>query len=124
VATFVNTILADNVDHNTLAYHDCFNANSSSNISLGHNVVEDPNNCAFAASGDETGIDPDLDALADNGGNTWTHALLEGSLAIDGGDDAYCPATDQRGKIRFSPCDVGAYEYVLSTYLPLVLRSY
>jgi CSLREA domain-containing protein len=42
-------------------------------------------------------IDPKLGPLANNGGPTKTHALLAGSLAIDHGDNAGAPATDQRG---------------------------
>jgi hypothetical protein len=63
---------------------------------------------------DPGGVDPEpaapmLDALADNGGPTPTHALLPGSPAIDGG--ATDLATDQRGEPRDdgSP-DVGAFE--------------
>ena len=39
-------------------------------------------------------------------------ALVPGSDAIDGGDDAVCPATDQRGVERpqSAHCDVGAFE--------------
>ncbi len=57
--------------------------------------------------------DPLLGSLADNGGFTRTMALLPGSPAIDAGDDANCPATDQRGVSRpqGSRCDIGAYEY-------------
>ena len=55
-----------------------------------------------------------------NGGPTETHALLVGSPAIDSGDDAACPATDQRGVARpvdgdldgTPRCDIGAYEFV------------
>jgi len=42
-------------------------------------------------------IDPKLGPLANNGGPTKTHALLAGSLAIDHGDNAGTPASDQRG---------------------------
>jgi hypothetical protein len=57
--------------------------------------------------------DPLLGALQDNGGFTQTMALSAGSLGIDAGDDANCPATDQRGVERpqGSGCDIGAYEY-------------
>jgi chitodextrinase len=53
-----------------------------------------------------------LGPLADNGGATPTMALLPGSAAIDAGDDAVCPATDQRGVTRpqGAHCDIGAYE--------------
>jgi CSLREA domain-containing protein len=53
-------------------------------------------------------------------GSTATHALLPGSPAIDGGDNAACAAgpisaIDQRGVIRpwDGQCDIGAYEVYL-----------
>jgi hypothetical protein len=49
-------------------------------------------------------------ALADNGGNTLTHALQAGSPAINAGDNVGCPAKDQRGYLREANCDMGAYE--------------
>jgi hypothetical protein len=59
--------------------------------------------------------DPKLGVLADNGGLTWTYALLTGSAAIDAGDNALVPLTlitDQRGELRIvgGIVDVGAYE--------------
>ncbi len=52
-----------------------------------------------------------LGPLQDNGGPTLTHALEDGSLAVDAalGD---CPASDQRGEPRPMGlgCDVGAFE--------------
>jgi hypothetical protein len=50
--------------------------------------------------------------MADNGGLTLTHALLASNPAIDAGDNAVCPATDQRGVARDAACDVGSFEYV------------
>jgi hypothetical protein len=50
--------------------------------------------------------------LADNGGPTLTHALLNGSPAIDAANTDVCPATDQRGVARDAACDVGSFEYV------------
>ncbi len=50
-----------------------------------------------------------LSSLGDYGGETKTHALLPDSLAIDAGDAASCPATDQRGVNR-GACDIGAFE--------------
>jgi len=49
---------------------------------------------------------------SNNGGFTPTCALLPMSPAIDSGDDAACPATDQRGVRRPQGlhCDVGAFE--------------
>jgi CSLREA domain-containing protein len=79
--------------------------------SLGHNL-ESTNTCNFIAAGDLANTDPLLGPLQDNGGPTPTHALLPGSPAIDQGDNAQCPADDQRGVARpVGPsCDIGAFE--------------
>ncbi len=63
--------------------------------------------------------DPLLGPLQNNGGPTLTHALLDGSPAIDHGDDATCAVNDQRGVSRqqdgntdgLLACDIGAAEY-------------
>lgn len=65
-------------------------------------------------------IDPLLGLLADNGGPTWTHALLPGSPAIDAGDPAAVagvngvPQFDQRNgpfsRVFGGRIDIGAYE--------------
>ena len=57
-------------------------------------------------------INPKLGPLQDNGGPTFTHALLATSPAIDAGNDAKAPATDQRGVRRpqGAASDVGALE--------------
>jgi len=52
---------------------------------------------------------PLLGTLGDYGGDTPTMRLLPGSAAIDAAS-SNCPATDQRGIIRGSTCDSGAYE--------------
>lgn len=49
--------------------------------------------------------------LGNNGGSTFTHALLAGSAAIDAGHAASCPTTDQRGAPRIGTCDIGAFEF-------------
>lgn len=68
--------------------------------------------------------DPLLGPLADNGGFTQTHALLAGSSAIDTGDLAACPETDQRGVRRpiGSGCDIGSYECEPKIFLPMVIK--
>jgi hypothetical protein len=63
-------------------------------------------------------VNPRLAPLANNGGPTFTHALLRGSPAIDAGDDTNAPATDQRGIARprdgdgnrVAVIDIGAFE--------------
>ena len=59
------------------------------------------------------------------GGDTLTHALLDGSQAIDGGACVVGVDTDQRGVSRpyGDDCDIGAFEWARKKiYLPLVLR--
>ena len=82
-------------------------------ISGGHNLIGVIDNriTAFNAEGDQINVTvPLLDPLADNSGDTQTHALLPGSPAIDAGGN--CDATDQRGVARpqNSICDIGAFE--------------
>ncbi len=78
--------------------------------------LADDNSCTGTAT---DASDIALDAtLRQNGGPTLTHALLPGSVAIDGGENATCAATDQRGLTRpvdytrdgTPTCDVGAFE--------------
>ena len=73
--------------------------------------------------------DPLLGTLGNYGGYTQTIPLLAGSSAIDTGNDAVCPGTDQRGVTRpqGAHCDIGAFEVVSTpppthVYLPLVVR--
>ncbi|NPA91706.1 MAG: hypothetical protein GXO55_09720 [Chloroflexi bacterium] len=106
---------------NTLILGECRGAGSV--VSQGHNL-EKGNTCGLTHSTDVTNTDPQLAALAHNGGLGETHALRQGSPAIDAGDDAVCPPTDQRGMGRWDGdgdgrrrCDIGAYEYVPSGVL-------
>ncbi len=62
--------------------------------------------------------DPLLEALADNGGPTQTHALKPDSPAVDAAPDCTtvggaAVSNDQRGQVRPAGafCDLGAYEY-------------
>ena len=85
--------------------------------SLGHNL-DSGATCGFTGPGNLVNTDPMLGFLEDNGGPTYTHALLPGSPAIDAGNNEGCPATDQRGIGRpidgnadgTPVCDIGAYE--------------
>ncbi len=99
---------------NTLLYNPAGANTSNAVVSLGHNFDSD-GSAALAGSGDLSGatgapIDPRLGALLNNGGATATHALLAGSAALDAGNTAAAPATDQRGLARWGAADIGAYE--------------
>jgi len=83
----------------------------------GGNIIGDSAHCHFSAQpSDQLGVDPELGSLADNGGFTRTH--LPGDAAIDRGEAAACPGSDQRGLSRpidgdgdgVAACDVGAVE--------------
>ena len=74
------------------------------------------------ATGDQISTDPMLGPLQNNGGPTFTHALLVGSPAIDTGKDLSGTGQDQRGSVRpfdfacipnasgGDGSDIGAYE--------------
>ncbi len=108
-AVFTNSLVTGNGTENCAA-------NTGSFSSSGYNL-EDADTCNFAQITDLTNTVPLLGSLADNGGDTQTHALLSGSPAIDaiptgtnGCGDSY--TEDQRGVSRplGLGCDIGAYE--------------
>lgn len=101
----------------------CSNASGVIN-SAGHNL-ESTNTCGFWGTGDLINTDPLLGPLQDNGGSTHTHALIVPSLAINGGTNSGCPATDQRGISRpqGATCDIGAFEYIFGTSANLSLTK-
>jgi CSLREA domain-containing protein len=123
MTAMTNTLVANNAPGT-----DCNGAPRS----CGHNLDSD-GSCHLSAEGDLPNTDPKLGPLQDNGGPTFTHALLFGSPAMDAGDNSACPATDQRGFVRpmdgdgdgTATCDIGAFEHLgLRARLPLVFNSY
>jgi hypothetical protein len=113
VVNVKNTIIAGNNDDNCGGYADTI-------TSQGYNV-EDADTCDLDQPGDvvdSATVIPFLGPLRNNGGDTKTHALLEGSPAIDAGDPAFTPPPefDQRSFSRLvgDRLDIGAYEYVPS----------
>ncbi len=81
--------------------------------SHGYNLSSDGAGGVLTAATDLVDTDPMLGPLQDNGGSTFTHALLTGSPAIDAvAVGAACSPTDQRGVSRpqGAACDIGAFE--------------
>ena len=92
-------------------------ANGSAATSLsGYNLYGGTNGPLTSGVGDLFNVAPadvKLGPLQDNGGPTFTHALLCGSPAINAGSNSNAPATDQRGFARIvgGTIDIGAFEY-------------
>jgi len=112
---FMNSILADN------AGPDC----TGNLTSRGFNLIVNSTDCTFDGdtSGDLLDKPANLGPLQDNGGPTFTHALLADSAALDaanpaapGSGDPTCEATDQRNVSRPQGprCDIGAFEGCLA----------
>jgi beta-glucanase (GH16 family) len=104
-----NTIVSGNSGEQCFAGR--FGAGAVTLTSGGHNLAGDAS-CNLTGTGDQVRGAAQLAALANNGGPTLSHALLNGSPAIDAADHAACPATDQRGVRRpqAAACDIGAFE--------------
>ncbi len=127
--TLTNTIVAGSISGGDCAGHNQL-------VDGGHNLDSDGTCNLDPSNGSLPNTDPMLGTLQDNGGPTWTQALLWGSPAIDAGDNSTCPATDQRGVPRpldgdgdgLAVCDMGAFELVAPNfdhkfYLPLAIAS-
>jgi hypothetical protein len=97
----LNTILSENTG-----------GNCGGTIASFGNNLDDASSCAFAEPGDLSSLPAILGPLADNGGGTFTHALLPGSPALEAGNDLSCRPTDQRGITRPQGlhCDIGTFE--------------
>jgi hypothetical protein len=90
--------------------------NEGTATSLGYNLASDNGSGVLTGPGDQINTDPMLGPLQDNGGPTFTHALLPGSPAIDAGDPSFAPPPfyDQRGpgypRVVNSRIDKGSFE--------------
>jgi hypothetical protein len=106
--TLNNSILADNTTMNSMGRMTCAATES------GAHDLQWPANKVVGGSPDSPCImgisfaDPMLGPLADNGGPTQTMAPSAPASVVQIG--SACPATDQTGKARGSPCTIGALE--------------
>jgi CSLREA domain-containing protein len=89
-ATLNNTIIA-----NSPTGVDCFN--NGSTVNAAYSLIENGLPCVNGTNSNNLTGDPNLGALAGNGGATQTHALLSCSPAIDAGNLFASAANDQRG---------------------------
>jgi len=99
-----------------------FGSGSVPPTSLGYNMTDsayhgDPRYALFLSGpGDQMNTDPLLGPLQDNGGPTFTHALLCDSPAINAGNPSFTPPPDydQRGpgfpRVVNGRIDIGAFE--------------
>lgn len=110
-----NSILANNRDGSVPQHFDCAGLVYSND----YNLIQNVTGCTIIGETVHNllGISPLLRRLADNGGPTQTHALSLNSPAINAGNPAMpgsggfaCELADQRGELRGSSCDIGAYE--------------
>ena len=114
-----NTILAANTGTVELANDEHIDIwgfpSEGVTFSDGYNLVGSTSGLVFPGAGDQFNVTAaalKLGPLQNNGGPTFTHALLCGSAAINAGDNADAPPTDQRGFARIvgGAIDIGAYE--------------
>jgi hypothetical protein len=91
--TLANTLVAGN---SAPSGPDC----KGTFVSGGYNLIGNSSgSTGFGSTGDQLNVNPMIGPLADNGGPTFTHALLTGSPAIDKGK-SFGVTTDQRGLPR------------------------
>ena len=90
--------------------------NSGGFASLGYNLASDHGGGVLTGPGDQINTDPMLGPLQNNGGPTFTQALLPGSPAINTGDPSFTPPPrkDQRGRgfarVVQGRIDIGSFE--------------
>ena len=112
---------------------DCHTSGAGTNIfEARYSLIHDLTGCVLNVSESMLlEVNPGTGEMGYHGGITMTVPLMPGSLAIDAGDPADCPATDQRGKWRpvdgnndgTATCDIGSYEVQLLRFLPLIIKS-
>ena len=101
-----------------------FSSEGGNVISLGYNLISDSTSSKIKShptdliGNNSNPIKPLVGPLEDNGGATFTHALLTGSPAIGSGEplSSFEVVIDQRGYSRIignrnGQVDIGAYEY-------------
>ena len=85
---------------------------SEQNVEADFSFIESAADLSIVGGNNQTGQDPGLLAVADNGGDTLTHALDQASPLLDAGSNPAFVEGDQRGFGRVSGAgpDIGAFE--------------
>lgn len=137
-ATVTNSILANSTaPGGGSSVADCaVSAGAGTVTDGGYNLVETPGSCSFTATGSITGQDPLVLALADNGGPTQTHALNDGSPALEQipvstNGCGTTTTTDQRNEPRpgtrntsTNRCEIGAWEAQTTDPTAITMSSF
>ena len=128
--TMAAAVVAGNHDKSA-GYSDCYGEFVSQDYNLlgdsgGDSEVVGINPCVFTAQAHdiagtrESPVDPRLGSLGNYGGTTRTHYLEPESPAVGqiplNVNECDSRGTDQRGKLRLAPCDMGAYEGTFKTW--------
>jgi len=107
----VNTIVANNAQEllfgGGAVPSNCIGPVSS----LGNNLFSDITGCAVTLQPSDRIADAGLDTFQDHGPGRAYYPLLPTSAAIDAGNNAVCPRTDQIGRRRVGRCDIGAIAF-------------
>ncbi len=101
------------VDHASSAAADMNCSFHNATVYAANNLTDDdPASPSCPTTGFAPSASINLGTLGDNGGPVETFPLLEGSAAIEAGDNSHCPGADARGLTRPQGvyCDVGAFE--------------
>ena len=111
-AVLLNTLLARNtsMDLPSLGFRspDCV----GHVILLSTNLLGDPTGCTISPHAPDRTGDLGAGEFTSNGTAGHGHVpLLQDSPAVDAGNPAFCPPTDQLGQLRVGVCDIGAVEF-------------
>lgn len=110
----LSSIVANNMNRNGGGEMESDVVSGDGHVSGSHNLIIAADASTMLPPDTLSGC-PRLAPLSNNGGNTRTHALLPGSVAIDAGDDPFTLGTDQRGagfpRVVGVRADIGAYEW-------------
>jgi hypothetical protein len=121
-ATYRNTIIAQNTSTDASGAHtdNCRNGSGPAPALVGVNLSDD-GSCG-AAGAHMIVADPQLGALADNGGPTFTRALAKTSPAVEAVPLGDCTVSDDQRYVarpQGAACDVGAFEFNSFVQTPL-----